>query len=426
MTSPQQLPYDWIRTLTAELVGIDQLTMGAAPPFPWKDFGDYLADNLQCDRLRIAAPAVEWRTQAEALQGVANPIALKFTASGTPGAVWLLVGKNEIIELIAALLQTPDLVKNLPQIDASYLEGFYLFIALQLLQSLKAFQFDQSIPYTFEGVAPLAEEAFLCLDCWVELPGVKFLSRIAVGTSFHKGWQQRYTLSPRDLLLYAPGAEQILTTVHLEAGKVAISQELWRQLELGDVLLLDSCTIQPDFAKAKVLLTVRGTPMYRARLKKGSLKILEFPLILNASDDMSDEYDEDDTYSDMDFDDHLSEDLSEDGNEQDEEALNHSDAHRHATAEEQHADATGLATPAAAEGGSKFVAVEDIPLTITLELGRIQMSVHQLVALQPGNILELDINPEEGVDLAVAGKKIARAELIRIGDHFGARIIEKG
>ena len=39
-------------------------------------------------------------------------------------------------------------------------------------------------------------------------------------------------------------------------------------------------------------------------------------------------------------------------------------------------------------------------------------------------VAELDIHPESGVDMVVNGKRIARGELLRIGDVLGIRIME--
>ena len=63
-------------------------------------------------------------------------------------------------------------------------------------------------------------------------------------------------------------------------------------------------------------------------------------------------------------------------------------------------------------------------MPVVIEVGRIQMSVKKLLELQPGNMLDLDIHPESSVDMVVNGKRIARGQLLRIGDVLGIRIIE--
>lgn len=79
---------------------------------------------------------------------------------------------------------------------------------------------------------------------------------------------------------------------------------------------------------------------------------------------------------------------------------------------------------AAATPSSKPLSVEEIPLNVVIEVGRIQLSVKKLLELQPGNMLDINIHPESGVDLVVNGKRIAHGELLKIGDSLGIRILE--
>ena len=48
------------------------------------------------------------------------------------------------------------------------------------------------------------------------------------------------------------------------------------------------------------------------------------------------------------------------------------------------------------------------------------------MALQPGNLLDLDVRPENGVTLVANGKVFGQGELILIGDNVGVRITEIG
>lgn len=67
-----------------------------------------------------------------------------------------------------------------------------------------------------------------------------------------------------------------------------------------------------------------------------------------------------------------------------------------------------------------------IPVSIAVEVGNIQMTMDKLLQLEPGNLLDIPANPENGVDLTINGKLVARGELIRIGENLGVRIIELG
>ncbi|MBA3604201.1 MAG: type III secretion system cytoplasmic ring protein SctQ [Parachlamydiaceae bacterium] len=71
------------------------------------------------------------------------------------------------------------------------------------------------------------------------------------------------------------------------------------------------------------------------------------------------------------------------------------------------------------------LSIADIPMTVVVEVGRVQISVQKLMDLEPGNLLELNIHPENGVDLVVNGVVIAKGELLKIGDSLGVRILDK-
>ncbi|NDE82905.1 MAG: YscQ/HrcQ family type III secretion apparatus protein, partial [Chlamydiia bacterium] len=50
----------------------------------------------------------------------------------------------------------------------------------------------------------------------------------------------------------------------------------------------------------------------------------------------------------------------------------------------------------------------------------------QLLELRPGNVLDLQVKPEQGVYVTVGGKRIARGELIKLGDVLGLKILKIG
>jgi flagellar motor switch protein FliN/FliY len=66
----------------------------------------------------------------------------------------------------------------------------------------------------------------------------------------------------------------------------------------------------------------------------------------------------------------------------------------------------------------------DVPLRVTVELGRTQMSVRQVLELQNGAVVELDRMAGEAVDVLVNDKLMARGEVVVVDDKFGIRITE--
>lgn len=66
----------------------------------------------------------------------------------------------------------------------------------------------------------------------------------------------------------------------------------------------------------------------------------------------------------------------------------------------------------------------DIPLKVTVELGRTKQTVQEVLDLSPGSIVELDKLAGEPVDVLVNGKLIAKGEVVVIDENFGVRITD--
>lgn len=66
----------------------------------------------------------------------------------------------------------------------------------------------------------------------------------------------------------------------------------------------------------------------------------------------------------------------------------------------------------------------DIPLTITVELGRTEMPIRQILELGPGAVIELDKLAGEPVDILANHKLIAKGEVVVIEENFGVRITD--
>ena len=68
----------------------------------------------------------------------------------------------------------------------------------------------------------------------------------------------------------------------------------------------------------------------------------------------------------------------------------------------------------------------EVRLTVSAEIGRVQMPVRQVMLLGPGALIELQRSASEPVDILANGHCIARGEIVVIGEHFGVRVTELG
>ncbi len=66
----------------------------------------------------------------------------------------------------------------------------------------------------------------------------------------------------------------------------------------------------------------------------------------------------------------------------------------------------------------------DIPLLVTVELGRNSMIIDKMLQLTQGSVIELEKAAGEPVDIFVNNKLLGKGEVIVVNDRFGVRVIE--
>ena len=68
--------------------------------------------------------------------------------------------------------------------------------------------------------------------------------------------------------------------------------------------------------------------------------------------------------------------------------------------------------------------IMDVPLEVTVELGRTNKSISEILEFKPGTIVELNKATGSPIDVLVNGKLVARGEVVVIDENFGIRIVD--
>lgn len=107
--------------------------------------------------------------------------------------------------------------------------------------------------------------------------------------------------------------------------------------------------------------------------------------------------------------------------------------------QEQEAEEPAATPPAQSAGSSVFRPLEggqgvakgrdlemimDIPVKLTVELGRTKLTIKQLLELAQGSVIELDGLAGEPMDILINGYLIAQGEVVVVEDKYGIRITE--
>lgn len=75
-------------------------------------------------------------------------------------------------------------------------------------------------------------------------------------------------------------------------------------------------------------------------------------------------------------------------------------------------------------GAENIGIIKDVPLEVTVELGRTKKSISDILDFAPGTIIELDKIAGEPIDVLVNGKFVAKGEVVVIEESFGIRVTE--
>ena len=80
--------------------------------------------------------------------------------------------------------------------------------------------------------------------------------------------------------------------------------------------------------------------------------------------------------------------------------------------------------PRAADARQEIEMVLDIPVQLTVELGRTRIPIKHILQLAQGSVIELDALAGEPMDVLVNGCLIAQGEVVVVNDKFGIRLTD--
>jgi flagellar motor switch protein FliN/FliY len=88
------------------------------------------------------------------------------------------------------------------------------------------------------------------------------------------------------------------------------------------------------------------------------------------------------------------------------------------------APALEAVVPSEFAGAGDLARLHEVPVELTVEIGRTRMTIGETLSLGPGAIVSLNRLAGEPVDLLVNGTPIARGEVVVIDEEFGLRVTD--
>jgi flagellar motor switch protein FliN/FliY len=76
------------------------------------------------------------------------------------------------------------------------------------------------------------------------------------------------------------------------------------------------------------------------------------------------------------------------------------------------------------DGTENLKVLENIDVNLTVEVGRTEITIRELLRLNEGSVVELDRLAGDPLDIMVNNTKIAKGEVVMVGERFGVRFGE--
>jgi len=406
--------YDWVKKIEGALEEMKAIPLWGYPPsFPWEKFNQALAKNLEVSDFQVQYTGTEKKTAEHALAGLGeNPSILAFTLAPLETPFYWALPQDDAAALSSYALHPHLKAKGFS--DPRLQTGFYQFLCLETVQIINQLRAFEDLNIKMHSFKSFLEKEAVCIDISIKLNQRTLRGRLIIPTELHQAFKLHFA-EKKPSLLSKDIAKKTDVTLSLEAGNVTLTLGQWKQIQCGDFIILDRCSFDPKSHKGIVTIALEKTPLLKAKIKENKIKILDYALYLeeNTDIDMKNPEDEENHEEDTDFssepeESYQKEESSEEENQQNEDS------------------ALWSAKENSSDSMEKMISTHEIPITINVEVARLRMNLEKLLELQPGNVLELDVIPDMGVDLTINGKKVARGELVKLGEILGVKILNLG
>jgi flagellar motor switch protein FliN/FliY len=343
------ISYDWIKLVEQALLKVQQLpALEEHFPFPWEEAGEALKESLGVSDLTISCTRSVWKNQHEFLQGMGeSPSVVSIELAPIEGKLFFILSQGDVTELTANVLVGEE---KEPLSGAKLKTGFYHFLLLKVLNTLDHLKIFKDVSLHLLPNSSLPQENGFCIDIAVALSTRTLQARLVCPQSFISAFKAHQPLQKTTILSLAH--EPIEISLRCEIGHTTLKSEEWEGVQVGDFVVLDRCSFDPQEGKGSMTVCLGDVPLLMARFKPEGMKVLDYAF-----------YQEEETAPSQD-------------------------------------------------------------LLLTAEVGRIQISLQKLLELKSGSMLDLPMRPEHGIDITLGGKRIAKAELLKLGEISGLRILD--
>ena len=373
--------------------------------FDLADFEERIASKLHLEGLKISTSKPKKRGREKLLEGLGKtPLIYRLQMSSFEEVPFIAAAQGDVDEMLSWFVEEGDY--SLGSEQEGFQEAIFQFVLAQAIQEFEATHFLVDTKIRLEE-EPLVEQDCSIIDFFAEYRERTIQLRLLCPLSFVSSLEK--SKQPTKLSLdQLAETKDIPLTASFILGKVQLKQQEWSSIKVGDWVQLDQCSYRPEEKKGLFILSVLDIPIFHAKLKDGRLKLIDYALELAGESMDNQDYEPPHEPQPPSSEEPLNEENFEKEGEPFEQGEEHLDV-----------EASQIPQPT-------LESLEKASLEVRVEAGRLNISLKQLLSLQPGSVLETSIQPDSGVTLSVGQTPIARGELVELGDFLGVRITEIG
>lgn len=417
----------WLSKITPELY--DALSLdekGTIPPFPLEKVTKLLKQALQIDDISINIQKMDQIDGDQFFNGLGTKnIVIPLSLLPLNGPFYFVMALDDIKTLISSMTKEESAESSIAIEDESLVKGLYTYFVTETIDAIMQTKVygDLSLKMTEGSINDLSAYA---IDVMLHVKGTNLPSRVLLPGTFLKSIHAYYSFQTPTLenLENIPDINIPLT---IRTGTATLKTNQIESLNTGDFIILHNSFYKPSEKKGSFQMLVGGKPIFQVKMQKEGMKVLDYLYFYEEEETMEDddellsplgENNEEDSF-DEEFDEELEDDFSDEFEEDDyddiaEEPLD--EPLEEAIKEDPAEEVTPMPDP-------KKTSLADVPLTISMEVAKLSLSLEELKKLSPGAKLPIHINPTL-VNLMISGRMIGKGEVVEIGDTIGVKVLE--
>ncbi len=413
-------PWEWKQLMAEALQEAKIIPLwGNPPPFPWEDLSDALAQKWNLQDLKISCLKTSWGKKEQALQGLGTrSVLIPIDVAPLSEVCFWAISSEDMHTLSQAVLQPPAF-KDLPEDSIS--RGCFQFLLLQTLQAFSENQTYPSLRAILAEDCSLVDDTLFIAEIRVRWSTGNIYGKIILPRTLIASFREFYRVDSVEYM-HSPAAHELSVPLSLVAGRSTLALSQWKLAQVGDFLKLDMCTLSPTELSGHARLMLNDTALFTIAIKKEKVSVSDFAFyqedtMQNFTNDDEDE--EKDEHEMLDNEE-IEEDQEEETFEEDLSDEDFSELQSDQDKEEETEESPDT------EKLEHTLAQAEIPITLVVEIGRIQMNLDKVLELQPGNVLDLAQNIDTHVRICSNGKCLATGELVALGETLGVKITKIG